>query len=227
MKKALIIDLDNTLYDYTAADKVAFRKLVEIGSKELNVSEEAFNEAYLKARDLVQERHKRRASSHNRMLYTQMTAEILEKSPMPVALTLYEIYWQTFFDSMHLFEGVEEALTRLKNQGIKLAVCTDMLARVQFQKIRVLRISKYFDAIVTSEEARAEKPSAVPVQMLLDKLQMRTREVAFIGDGYEKDVLAAKYSGLTPIWFKGNKEKAKDITIIDSWQDEKLFQMFC
>ena len=226
MKKALIIDLDNTLYDYTAADKVAFAKLVEAGAKELNVSKELFIENYLKARDTVQERHRRRASSHNRMLYAQMTAELLGKSPMPVALTLYEAYWSAFFSSMTLFDGVEDALTRLKEKGVKLAICTDMLARVQFQKIRALGISKYFDAIVTSEEARAEKPSAVPVQMLLDKLEMRTRDVAFIGDGYERDVLGAKYSGLTPIWFKGDAEKAQNIMIVNSWKDEKLFEMF-
>lgn len=226
MKKALIIDLDNTLYDYTAADKVAFKALVEVGARELQVSEELFIENYLKARDVVQERHRRRASSHNRMLYAQMTAELLGKSPLPAALTLYEAYWRAFFGSMTLFDGVEDALTRLKENGVKLAVCTDMLARVQFQKIRVLNLSKYFDAIVTSEEARAEKPSAVPVQMLLDKLEMRTRDVVFIGDGYERDVLGAKYSGLTPIWFKGNKDRAQDVLIVDSWRDEKIFEIF-
>jgi len=226
MKKALIIDLDNTLYDYTAADRVAFKSLVESGARELDVSEDAFKGAYLKARDVVQERHRRRASSHNRMLYTQMTAEILGKSPLPVALTLYEVYWRTFFDSMQIFDGVVEALTELKKRGVKLSVCTDMLARVQFQKIRALGICEYFDAIVTSEEARAEKPSAVPVQILLDKLEMRTREVAFIGDGYEKDVLAAKYSGLTPIWFRGNEEKSDDVITVSSWRDSKLFEMF-
>lgn len=226
MKKALIIDLDNTLYDYTSADRVAFKSLVETGARELNVSEDTFNEAYLKARDIIQERHKRRASSHNRMLYTQMTAEILGKSPLPAALTLYEAYWKAFFASMQIFDGVVEALTELKKRGVRLAVCTDMLARVQFQKIRVLNICEYFDAIVTSEEARAEKPSAVPVQILLDKLEMRTREVAFMGDGYERDVLAAKYSGLTPIWFKGDREKAKDTLVVDSWRDAKLFELF-
>ncbi len=160
------------------------------------------------------------------MLYTQMTAEILGKSPLPAALTLYEAYWKAFFGSMQIFDGVVEALTELKKRGVKLAVCTDMLARVQFQKIRVLNICEYFDAIVTSEEARAEKPSAVPVQILLDKLEMRTREVAFMGDGYERDVLAAKYSGLTPIWFKGDREKAKDTLVVDSWRDAKLFELF-
>lgn len=226
MKKALIIDLDNTLYDYTSADKAAFQNLVETGAKELNVSEGEFKEAYLKARKIVKERHNRRASSHNRMLYAQMTAEILGKSPMPVALTLYEAYWSAFFGSMKLFDGVTETLTELKKRGVKLGICTDMLARVQFQKIRTLGISEYFDAIVTSEEAREEKPCSVPVQMLLDKLEMKTGEVAFIGDGYEKDVLAAIYSGLVPIWFKGDREKDGDIVVIDSWRDEKIFDMF-
>lgn len=226
MKKALIIDLDNTLYDYTSADKVAFKNLKETGARELDVTEEAFNEAYLKAGAVVKERHDRRASSHNRMLYAQMTAEILGKSPLPVALTLYEAYWSTFFDSMQIYDGVVETLTELKRRGVKLAVCTDMLARVQFQKIRALGICEYFDAIVTSEEAGAEKPSSVPVQILLDKLEMRTNEVAFIGDGYEKDVLAARYSGLTPIWFKGDEEKAKDAIVVNSWRDAKLFEIF-
>ena len=226
MKKALIIDLDNTLYDYTKADKAAMEAVVSFGAKEFSVSEEKFFETYREAKGIIQERHAKRASSHNRMLYAQMTAEMLGTSPLPVALTLYETYWDAFFASMELFDGVTDALTELKSRGVKLGVCTDMLARVQFQKIRTLNLSPFFDAIVTSEEARDEKPSAVPVQMILDKLKVRTGEAAFIGDGYEKDVLGAKYSGLTPIWFKGDPTRAEDVLIVTSWRDTKLFEIF-
>ncbi|MBR3721726.1 MAG: HAD hydrolase-like protein [Selenomonadaceae bacterium] len=226
MKKALIIDLDNTLYDYTKADKIAMEAVVTAGAAEFSVSREEFLKAYMEARNVVKERHAKRASSHNRMLYAQMAAEMLGKSPMPVALTVYEAYWKAFFASMEVFDGVTEALTELKSRGVKLGICTDMLARVQFQKIRTLNLSRFFDAIVTSEEARDEKPSAVPVQMIMDKLKVRTGEAAFIGDGYEKDVLGAVYSGLHPIWFKGDLTRAENATVITSWRDSKLFELF-
>ena len=226
MKKALIIDLDNTLYDYTKADNIAMEAVVSTGATEFAVSREEFLKAYTEAKNVVKERHAKRASSHNRMLYAQMAAEMLDKSPMPTALTLYEAYWSAFFSSMEIFDGVTDALTELKSRGVKLGICTDMLARVQFQKIRTLNLSHFFDAIVTSEEARDEKPSAVPVQMIMDKLKIRTGEAAFIGDGYEKDVLGARYSGLCPIWFKGDPNRADDAIVVTSWRDPKLFELF-
>ena len=61
MKKAVIFDLDNTLYDYDAADKPATKALAEKGSELLGVPVAEFSMYYEAAKTAVKARHARRA----------------------------------------------------------------------------------------------------------------------------------------------------------------------
>lgn len=228
MKKAAIFDLDNTLYDYDKADRPAMEALIGKGSELLGVSEAEFSVHYEAAKAAVKARHARRAESHNRMLFCQHVAELLGKSPLPCALELYETYWAVFMESMEPYEGALDFLKELKEQGIRTAICTDMMTRVQYRKIRKLGMSEYIDCIVTSEEARCEKPNAVLFQMTLDKLGVMTQEAVFIGDNRGRDVQGALWNAITPVWFVGDRpyEPEDGILTVESYADPRLREMF-
>ncbi len=228
MKKAAIFDLDNTLYDYDRADKPAMEALVRKGSELLGVSEADFTVHYDAAKAAVKARHARRAESHNRMLFCQHVVELLGKSPLPYALELYETYWEVFLENMEPYDGAVEFLRELKARGIRTALCTDMMTRVQYRKIRKLGMSEYIDCIVTSEEARCEKPNAVLFQMTLDKLGVLTQEAVFIGDNRERDVQGAIWNAITPVWFVGdrNYEPEEGLLAVTSYRDPRLMEFF-
>ena len=48
--RAVILDLDGTLYDYDALDRVAFARVGELVRERLGVSEEQYGEAFMRAR---------------------------------------------------------------------------------------------------------------------------------------------------------------------------------
>lgn len=50
MIKAVIFDLDGTLYDYNTLDKEAFGRVGELVRERLGVSEEQYGEAFMRAR---------------------------------------------------------------------------------------------------------------------------------------------------------------------------------
>ena len=62
---------------------------------------------------------------------------------------------------MKLRKGVLKVQKELKEQRIKTAVVSDLTTHIQLRKMDKLRISKYIDFLVTSEEAGSEKPHAV------------------------------------------------------------------
>lgn len=228
MKKAVIFDLDNTLYDYDRADKPAMEALVKKGSELLGVSEGEFAVHYEAAKTAVKARHARRAESHNRMLFCQHVVELLGKSPLPYALELYETYWGVFMENMEPYEGALEFLQELKAKGIRIAICTDMMTRVQYQKLRKLGMSQYVDCIVTSEEARCEKPNAVLFQMVLDKLEVLTQEAVLIGDNRGRDIQGAIWNAITPVWYVADRayEPEEGILAVRSYQDPRLREFF-
>lgn len=205
MLEAIIFDLDDTLYEYKHIDQEAMDVLQKYTCECLNISETKFQEAFMWAKNETKKTLKNTGSSHNRMLYCQKLLEYLNQPPVGMALDMYEIYWGYILEHMELRDGAIELLRYCKDCGIKIGICTDLTANIQHRKIRKLGIALWVDAIVTSEEAGAEKPSDMMFQLILRKLNVAAEGVLFVGDNLEKDVRGAEKMGMKAIWLNQSK----------------------
>lgn len=208
MYKAIVFDLDDTLYEYESLNREAIHIVYKHCCKQLGISESSFETALHQAKQEVKKRLKDTASSHNRLLYFQKLLECLEVCPTDLALVMYEIYWNHILDNMVLRDGAFELLTYCRQKQIKIGICTDLTAQIQHRKLKRLGIDKLIDAIVTSEEAGKEKPSEIIYQMILSKLTTAPKDTLFIGDSLEKDVEGPQRIGMKALWFHSCKDSA-------------------
>ncbi len=207
MIKAVIFDLDNTLYDYDENHAVAMKALNKVGSDIFDVTEEQFAAAYEEAKAAVKKHMSQEsAAQHSRVLYAQKVAETFGKNVIRAVPRLYDAYWNTFLENMRPYDGAGEFLQKLKDKGISTAVCTDMTAHIQYRKLVKLGFADLINAMVTSEEAETEKPSPVMFHLALDKVAARPDETIYIGDAVKKDVKGALNAGITPVWFTAQRE---------------------
>ena len=205
MIKALIFDLDDTLYEYQALNREATESLADIAYRRLGVSRDAFFAAYSRARDDTKAPLSGTAAGHNRLLYCQKTLENLGHLPVPLALEMYEAYWGYILGHMVLRQGAADLFRYCREKGIKTGICTDLTAHIQHRKLRALGLAEWVDVLVTSEEAGAEKPSPRIYRLVLDKLGTEAGDVMFIGDSYEKDVEGPRAAGMRAVWFPGKE----------------------
>lgn len=205
--RAVILDLDGTLYDYDALDRVAFARVGELVRERLGVSEEQYGEAFMRARKSTKKKLGETAPSHSRMLYFQKTLEYLDIRPLYLALEMYETYWGFFLFNMVLYPGARKLLDALHDKYIRVAVCTDLLAHIQHRKLRALGMMDDVDCLVTSEEAGAEKPSHVVYDLCLKKLRLTPEEVCFVGDNLKRDIKGALAAGMKAVWFNPEKKE--------------------
>ena len=224
MIKAVIFDLDNTLYDYSLCHKKAMEELAQAGAKLFGVSEDEFINYYEAAKTEVKKNNYGVAAEHNRMFYGQKTAELMGKSPIPVALDLYNAYWDAFLAVVQPYTGALEFLRELKQNGILTAICTDMTAHIQYRKLIRLGMDSLIDYIVSSEEAGVEKPHPLMFQLVLDKLKVNTAEAVYFGDSYERDVEGAINSGIRPVWFVADRsyEPRNNVVICSDYADTDI-----
>lgn len=198
--KAVIFDTDNTLYPYSPAHKEATYAVEEKVEKQLGIDKVIFRSAYIKARQEIKIRLGNVASSHSRLLYMQKTIEKLELGTrILTTLDLEQTYWRTFLSNCRLFPEVLDFIQLLKSKGIITANITDLTAQIQFRKLVYFGLDEFFDYVVTSEEAGADKPDKRPFEVAFEKLQISPEHTWMIGDDPKSDMTGAGKMGLKKI----------------------------
>ena len=175
-------------------------------AERLNLSSTKFDEVYREAKGLTKSRLGKTASSHSRLLYFHSMLEILGmKSQVLFALDFEQTYWRNFLSNSVLNPGVLEFLQLAKNAGVTLVNITDLTAQIQFRKLIYFEIDTYFDFVVTSEEAGADKPDKSIFDLAINKSGVKPEDAWVIGDDASRDIVGGIAAGLVAIQFIGNK----------------------
>ncbi len=203
MLKAVLFDLDNTLYDYDAAHKVAMKSVVREMQKHHSISGTDFMKLFDMSRKEIHRELSGTASAHNRILYFQRTVEKTHANLEPdIVLALYDAYWNTLLKNIRLRKNAIDVLKFCRDNGIKTAIVSDLTTKIQLRKIKKLGISRYIDVLVTSEEAGSEKPHAIMFLLTLNKLGVAPHDSVMVGDNAVADIEGANFVGLTTVLLK-------------------------
>ncbi len=201
MIRAVIFDIDDTLYSYIDANRKAHAALSAYTEEAFGWEPGASERLSLEMMDRMHLQMGDVAAYHNRLLRFQ---NILEDHGLPLfphALRMTELYWDTLIRESEISPGAADTMRLLKERGMQLGIGTDMTALYQFKKLEHLDLLRYLDWVVTSEEACAEKPSPDFFSLCVRKAGCRPEECLFIGDNYVKDYRGALASGLHALWF--------------------------
>lgn len=193
--KAILLDLDDTLYPYTAAHQTALQVWSQYAAQDLNISVEQAEKEYLMAKRWFNIQLNGTGASHSRLLYFKY---ISEKYGFKVnnILAWEKIYWDSFLDHMIPFPGVIPFLDKCLEDQLQICLVTDLTTEIQLRKLQKLKIDHYFNYIVTSEESGQEKPKSLPFLLALYKLNLSPKDVVMIGDHQEKDLLGGELLGI-------------------------------
>lgn len=223
MIKAIVFDLDDTLYDCLHENDKAVDDTVRYVANELlHMDEDVVRKAFEEGRDTVKSQLSEwdMAAQHNRVLYFQKMLELLGVSPFKYDLQVYNYFWDNFLNRISLFPEALKFIDDARALGIKIGICTDMTAHIQFRKIDRLGLTDRLDAMITSEEAGVEKPNRRMFDMIAEKLGVKNEEVIYVGDSYKKDVTGAKNAGMTPIWYLSLHDKTdEDVLAVSDYTE--------
>ena len=196
--RGILLDIDNTLYDYRATHRAALSAVMEHLSSVLSIDPESAGKAFEHARKRIHIELAETAASHSRILYFQRMLESLGRNALRHTLDCYDIYWDSFLDGIRLRDGVYRFLERVRGRNVCLV--TDLTAHIQHRKVRKLRLDDYAGGIVSSEEAGRENPPPYIFLLGMRKIGTVPAETCMIGDSMEKDMEGALNLGIKPFW---------------------------
>jgi pyrophosphatase PpaX len=111
------------------------------------------------------------------------------------------------------YEGVPDLLQFLKERGILLALFTGKGKRTALITLKELRITQFFDLIVTGNDVVNHKPSADGIRKVLKTFHLQPDEVLMVGDSVS-DIKAAHEAGVpvaAVLWDSYGKEKVMEM----------------
>ena len=201
MIKAVIFDLDNTLYNFDAANEFGIRALAAYTEPVFGWDYPKMKDLYEESREKLTERMGDVGSAHNRLLRFQ---NLLEEKKLPLhphALEMAKAYWRGVLDNMAPSPGAREIMEELRRMGIRIGLGTDMTAYMQYEKLIRLGLMEYMDFIVSSEETGTDKPGNAFFMLCARKAGCLPGECLFIGDNIVRDYGGAAAAGMQARWF--------------------------
>ncbi|HXO16912.1 MAG TPA: HAD family hydrolase [Candidatus Dormibacteraeota bacterium] len=207
----VLFDLDDTLHDDTyayhnAAEEVAREVAAEHGIDALALKAAYIAEAEgfwhrLSADDLKVKLASIRASMWQTAL--ESVGAGADPELARISAERYNAYRVKYFT---LFPGAIELLRSLRERGMKLGIVTNGLSETHREKIALLRISEYFDAIFLSDEVGMVKPDPLLFAHACRTLGGAPARSAMVGDRYDRDIRGALEAGLYTIWLNVRDE---------------------
>lgn len=196
----LLIDLDDTLFDYRKSEAVALEKtFIEFFgffNKEVHRKYDEFNKEawklFQEAKISVEELKLNR--------FIKMIKLFADGKHVDAEL-LSEKYMSNLSKQAFLLDGAEELLKNLYNNNYKLSVITNGVKTNQLSRIKLAGVGKYFDEIILSEDAGQAKPHKQYFDYAKSKTGFENDKTLVIGDNLESDIKGGNDYGLDTCWF--------------------------
>ncbi len=197
--RALLFDLDNTLYHYTPCDEAALVATRAVLAQHINLSDAEFGRLNDQVRSEFAARLGGQAASHSRILFFKsMVEQLTTACGGDLALRMSDRYWEAFLGQMEPAPHTRDVLESLGGSH-DLALVTNQTTYIQLRKIQRLGIERHFPVVVTSEECGVEKPDARVFQRALSALGVDAADAVMIGDDPDTDIRGASELGISTV----------------------------
>lgn len=203
----IFFDLDHTLWDFESNALDTFREMYEIYELQAAGIDEfdKFYRDYQRINHDLWELYKKDQISKED-LRIERFSKVLRESGVEdaeLARKLDHHYVSESPKKKKLFPGTHEVLTDLQRR-YKLHIITNGFEEVQHVKLESSDLGKYFEAIITSEQAGVKKPETGIFHYALREAGAVAAESLMIGDNIEVDILGARDAGIDQVLVHSN-----------------------
>ncbi|MEU4803550.1 HAD family hydrolase [Actinosynnema sp. NPDC023587] len=202
--RAVSLDVDDTLVDYSSSSRAALAAMVGHADNWLlwqRITDEHC--ARLLAGELEYE--------SMRTIRTRAFFAALGEEVDLAEAGRRELHRQGVLASgWRLFPDVVPCLEWLRATGLPLAAVSNASGRHQRVKIAALGLAQYFDTVLIAGEVGAAKPDRVIFDTACADLGVPVRDTVHIGDRLHADAIGARDAGMKGVWLnrQGPREGA-------------------
>lgn len=182
--KAIIFDLDDTLYDESEYVRQAFENTANCLACRLG-NPGRKGELHRRMLELAEQNGRGR-------IFDLLCEEIGARIPVSQLVQTY----RSTVPTLKLYSDAEQLLRILAERQIKTGLITDGCGQVQHEKITALGLDERLDSVIVTDDFGLSKPDTAVYWKCLRALGCEPREAAYVGDNPGKDFIGARALGM-------------------------------
>ncbi|MEU2285644.1 HAD family hydrolase [Streptomyces sp. NPDC013178] len=198
--RAVVWDVDDTLFDYTTADREGMRS--HLAAEGLLDGYGSPEEALTRWREVTDQQWARFSAGETtfegqrrdrvRVFLDREMTDAEADAWFQRYIGHYEAAWALFPDVLPVLDALAASHRH--------AVLSNSSIHVQDRKLRVLGVHDRFEAILCAAELGVSKPQAAAFLAACEALALPPHQVAYVGDHPEIDGQGAADAGLLSVW---------------------------
>ena len=219
MIKAVLIDIDDTIFDFEKCSKNAFKKTL----KKLNLSYKEKDFLYFnKVNDILWSKQKL-GEINIEEVFTHRSNMMSKYFELDIKKEIFnDLFVEFLYDVVEMVDGIEDLLSYLSNK-YQIYAASNGLYDMQVNRIKKSNLSKYFKDIFVSDKIGYEKPDERFFNKIMDITKYSNDDLIMIGDSIKSDIVGARNSKIKSIYFNKENKKISDKNF--TYQVKKLSEI--
>ncbi|NLV27506.1 MAG: HAD-IA family hydrolase [Methanomicrobiales archaeon] len=183
--RALLVDLDNTLYDFGKAKESACEEVVKLvgkGTTDDLIREFIFSPYGVESPYAIQS-FLSRQDIHDPEIFNQVVTA----------------YTQAKINAIVAYPGVYETLLQIQAAGIKVGAVTNASEEHATERLIHIQVAGLLDCLVTPDNSGLKKPDSKMFLHAASLLSVQPHQICAVGDNLVNDIRPAKEAGMCTI----------------------------
>ncbi|WP_124066831.1 YjjG family noncanonical pyrimidine nucleotidase [Clostridium sp. E02] len=199
MYQTYLLDLDNTILDFNAAEIRGFQKVIEFYEIKYIPG---LLEQYKKINRNLWNQLEQGTIHREELFFTRFKLFFEELGKEIDGKEAELFYREQLSNSPDLMPHAKEALTQLKQQGKKLYSASNGVYSTQVQRLKQAGIYQLFDGMFISEAIGSEKPDVNFFEHCFTHIiDFKKEETLMVGDSLTSDIQGAIHAGIDSCYF--------------------------
>ena len=194
MIKAVVFDLDHTLFDRYATIK----KLVPQLRKHFDLGDGITDEYFIQELSYADKHYVHKGWEG---IYNHLVSKGIFRT-LPGFAEYTEIVLRHFKHIAEKYDFAEPTLKKIKSKGYKIGLITNGSHELQYKKLGKLELTDLFDEIIVSGDTPYQKPDERIFLMMAERMGIAPQEMMYVGDHPLNDVEGSRKAGCVSVWVK-------------------------